>query len=399
MKENNTQPAIGELKQYRNNITKALDDCRLSGTGQYNNRRKYVTAVPATRKEYCDWRGWDVPVNEDGSDEGFVYVDLTKPTNMRNEGVGGFVTWLPKGIFTRDFVSLNDTSPALDVSEQPVASVRGKILAAGKTTITVVLDENEPKPTEALEAYLKAFNSELQERRALVSQDKDNDLPAVAQVKDQIRNFYKLQGGMLLECTYSKHIERVGTIVNNHPGSSRDDFDFSQYGLDTIGYSFVDQEDPLNSVFLGIGDIPEALLRPFDPEVVEAADALKVSALGLQDFVNLERKMALDQANGNLEDFTTAMNFGSALAGLENGAAIARAGWNGKGMFVYLVPAGAYPARTDAAKNYFGAEALVPYNPYMAIKNVDGTVSTWVPSVNDVLAKDWVFVHYGPRTA
>ena len=31
----------------------------------------------------------------------------------------------------------------------------------------------------------------------------------------------------------------------------------------------------------------------------------------------------------------------------------------------------------------------MPYNAYMAIKNVDGAVSTWVPSVNDCLATDW----------
>ena len=32
---------------------------------------------------------------------------------------------------------------------------------------------------------------------------------------------------------------------------------------------------------------------------------------------------------------------------------------------------------------------MVPYNAYMAIKNVNETVSTWVPSVNDCLAEDW----------
>jgi hypothetical protein len=61
-------------------------------------------------------------------------------------------------------------------------------------------------------------------------------------------------------------------------------------------------------------------------------------------------------------------------------------------MFVYLVPANAYPAQTGAAKSYFGDGAMVPYNAYMAIKNVDETVSTWVPSVNDCLADDWSVV-------
>lgn len=83
------------------------------------------------------------------------------------------------------------------------------------------------------------------------------------------------------------------------------------------------------------------------------------------------------------------MDFGDALGALRGGLRVTRAGWNGKGMFVYLVPAASYPVQTGAAKAYFGEGSMVPYNPYFAIKNVDDTVSTWVPSVNDCLATDW----------
>lgn len=83
------------------------------------------------------------------------------------------------------------------------------------------------------------------------------------------------------------------------------------------------------------------------------------------------------------------MNFGDALVAVKAGKKICRSGWNGKGMFVYYVPAAAYPAQTGVAKAYFGEAALVPYAAYLAIKNVNDTVSTWVPSINDVLAEDW----------
>ena len=86
------------------------------------------------------------------------------------------------------------------------------------------------------------------------------------------------------------------------------------------------------------------------------------------------------------------LSFGEALVALEAGKRLQRAGWNGKGMFVYLVPANSYPAQTGAAKAHFGENAMVPYNPYFAIKNVDNTVSTWVPSVNDCLANDWAIL-------
>lgn len=86
------------------------------------------------------------------------------------------------------------------------------------------------------------------------------------------------------------------------------------------------------------------------------------------------------------------MNFGDALKELKAGKRVQRAGWNGKGMFAYLVPAASYPVQTGAAKAHFGEGAMVPYNPYLAIKNVDETVSTWVPSINDCLADDWCVV-------
>lgn len=86
------------------------------------------------------------------------------------------------------------------------------------------------------------------------------------------------------------------------------------------------------------------------------------------------------------------LTFGQAIVELKHGSKVARAGWNGKGMFAYYVPAASYPAQTGAAKSYFGEGALVPYSAYLAIKNVNETVSTWVPSVNDVLAEDWQVV-------
>lgn len=89
---------------------------------------------------------------------------------------------------------------------------------------------------------------------------------------------------------------------------------------------------------------------------------------------------------------TSGLTFGLALEAMKAGKRVARAGWNGKGMFVYFVPEASYPAQTGAAKAFFGDVALVPYQAYMAIKNANDTVSTWVPSVNDCLSEDWSVV-------
>lgn len=83
------------------------------------------------------------------------------------------------------------------------------------------------------------------------------------------------------------------------------------------------------------------------------------------------------------------MNFGQALELLKQGKKVARQGWNGKGMFLYYVPANFYPASTEIAKEEFGA--TVEYGAYIAMKTVQGNVVPWLASQTDVLANDWMF--------
>lgn len=87
---------------------------------------------------------------------------------------------------------------------------------------------------------------------------------------------------------------------------------------------------------------------------------------------------------------TTYLNFGQALEALKAGKRVARTGWNGKGMFLYLVPANSYPAQTGAAKLYWGDDALVPYGAYIAMKTAQENVVPWLASQTDVLTEDWV---------
>lgn len=81
------------------------------------------------------------------------------------------------------------------------------------------------------------------------------------------------------------------------------------------------------------------------------------------------------------------MNFGEALQALKEGKKVERAGWNGKGMFLYHVPAQSYPAVTDIAKAHFGE--TVPYGAYIAMKTAQSNVVPWLASQTDILAEDW----------
>ena len=88
---------------------------------------------------------------------------------------------------------------------------------------------------------------------------------------------------------------------------------------------------------------------------------------------------------------TAGLSFGLAIEAAKKGKKIARKGWNGKGMFLYHVPAAAYPPSTDVAKAAFRGND-VPYGAYIAIKTAQGNVVPWLASQTDMLADDWYIV-------
>lgn len=89
---------------------------------------------------------------------------------------------------------------------------------------------------------------------------------------------------------------------------------------------------------------------------------------------------------------TGGMSFGLAIEAAKKGHKIQREGWNGKGMFVYHIPVGRYPARTEAAKSIAAGDGKVSYGAYLAIKTVSGEVIPWLASQADMLADDWRIV-------
>ena len=86
------------------------------------------------------------------------------------------------------------------------------------------------------------------------------------------------------------------------------------------------------------------------------------------------------------------MNFGEAIEALKLGKKVCRRGWNGKGMFLYLVSAGSYPVKMDAAKSIADENGNVNYGPYVALKAANGSVYPWNASQADMLSNDWEVV-------
>lgn len=85
------------------------------------------------------------------------------------------------------------------------------------------------------------------------------------------------------------------------------------------------------------------------------------------------------------------MTFGDAVYMMKREKKVQRRGWNGKGMFLYYVPANSYDACTPAGKS-ISANGKVKYGAYIAMKTVTGEVVPWFASQTDMLANDWQVV-------
>lgn len=81
------------------------------------------------------------------------------------------------------------------------------------------------------------------------------------------------------------------------------------------------------------------------------------------------------------------MDFSQALDELKKGNRVARQGWNGKGMWLKLVPADEWRTyvRTDVSQ-------VVERLPWIGMKTADNKFVPWLCSQTDMLAEDWVFL-------
>jgi hypothetical protein len=91
------------------------------------------------------------------------------------------------------------------------------------------------------------------------------------------------------------------------------------------------------------------------------------------------------------------MTFGQALEQVKRGAKVARAGWNGKGMYIALQPGSVI--RSDQARGGVALELSkegkpeIVILPHIDMKSAQGDVVVgWLASQTDMLATDWAIV-------
>lgn len=69
-----------------------------------------------------------------------------------------------------------------------------------------------------------------------------------------------------------------------------------------------------------------------------------------------------------------------------------RAGWNGKGMFIFLVPGSNFVVNRAPLLGIYPEGTEIKYHPHVDMKTAEGTVVPWICSQTDMLADDWQLV-------
>lgn len=83
------------------------------------------------------------------------------------------------------------------------------------------------------------------------------------------------------------------------------------------------------------------------------------------------------------------LTFGQALEALKLGEKVARQGWNGKDMFLFLVPGSTFTVTRAPLLGIYPEGTSINYRPHIEMKTADGEVVPWVASQSDILVDDW----------
>lgn len=86
-------------------------------------------------------------------------------------------------------------------------------------------------------------------------------------------------------------------------------------------------------------------------------------------------------------------NIGWAVEQMRQGRRVARAtGWNGKGMFLFLVPGSTFTVNRPPLLGIYPEGTEINYQGHVDMRTANGTIVPWICTQSDLLATDWVLV-------
>lgn len=86
------------------------------------------------------------------------------------------------------------------------------------------------------------------------------------------------------------------------------------------------------------------------------------------------------------------MNIGQAVTAMKEGHKVARRGWNGASMFLFLVAGSTFQVSRPPLLGIYEEGTTINYHPHVDMKTANGTIVPWNCSQSDLLADDWFVV-------
>ena len=74
---------------------------------------KIINALPMTRLAYNELRGWELPQDENGEDEGFL-VEYLDGGQANHPDYAGYISWSPKDVFEKAYVEIGEADDSPD---------------------------------------------------------------------------------------------------------------------------------------------------------------------------------------------------------------------------------------------------------------------------------------------
>ena len=106
------------------------------------------------------------------------------------------------------------------------------------------------------------------------------------------------------------------------------------------------------------------------------------------DHINWQPKAVFDELFHNSDNMT----FSDALEIMKRGGRVSRSGWNGKNMFIFLVPGSTFQVNREPLMSILGEGTTVHYHGHVDMCTADGMIVPWLCSQTDMLAEDWSIV-------
>ena len=118
---------------------------------------KEINAIPMNRQEYNDFRGWKLPEDENGEDEGYLveYVDGGKANTPQ---YNGYISWSPRDVFERAYKSIETPLDRLHIERNELQDKYNKlVLFLGRNDAEQIAGEMQVALMEEQKLAMKAY--------------------------------------------------------------------------------------------------------------------------------------------------------------------------------------------------------------------------------------------------